>query len=45
MHFGLQNQLDIFDEPCPTEVDYYVPTIDSLANFIKNVVVSAKMEK
>ena len=43
--FGLTNSLDIFEEPCPTEVDYYVPTTDSLSNFVKNIVVSAKMER
>lgn len=37
--------MDIFEEPCPTEVDYYVPTTDSLSNFVKNIVVSAKMER
>lgn len=43
--FGLSNKLDIFEELYPAEVDYYIPTVDSLANFVKNVVISAKMER
>ena len=45
MQFGVAEPLKIFDEPEPTTVDYFKPTIDSVSNFIKNIVLSAKMER
>ena len=45
MQFGVGEPLRIFDEPEPTTVDYFRPTSDSVANFIKNIVLSAKMER
>ena len=41
--FGLSQPLNIFDEPEPTTIDYFKPTVDSVANFIKNIVLTAKM--
>jgi hypothetical protein len=41
--FGLNQPLKIFDEPEPTTIDYFKPTIDSVSNFIKNIVLTAKM--
>ena len=35
--------MKIFDESDPTELDYFKPTIDSIGNFIKNIVLAAKM--
>ena len=43
--FGLTDPLKIFDEPEPSHLDYIKPTIDSIFNFIKNVVLAAKMER
>ena len=43
--FGLTHPLEIFNEPNPTELDYFKPTIDSISNFIKNIVLAAKMER
>ena len=31
----MNEPLQIFNEPNPTELDYFKPTIDSIANFIK----------
>lgn len=44
-HFGLDKPLTIFNEPEPTDIDYFKPTVDSVFNFIKNIVLSAKMER
>lgn len=44
-HFGLEDPLQIFNEATPTELDYFKPTADSIANFIKNIVLTAKMER
>ena len=41
----MNEPLQIFNEPNPTELDYFKPTIDSIANFIKNIVLAAKMER
>ena len=35
--------IHIFEEPEPSEIDYFKPTVDSIFNFIKNIVLSAKM--
>ena len=43
--FGLTQPLKIFDEPEPTTIDYFKPTADSVSNFIKNIVLAAKMER
>jgi hypothetical protein len=43
--FGMTKPLNIFDEPSPTTIDYFKPTIDSVSNFIKNIVLTAKMER
>jgi hypothetical protein len=44
MDFGLSAApLKIFDEPDPTTIDYFKPTVDSVSNFIKNIVLTAKM--
>lgn len=44
--FGVKQQpLNIFNEPEPTAIDYFKPTIDSVSNFIKNIVLTAKMER
>lgn len=43
--FGVSQPLKIFDEPEPTAIDYFKPTIDSVSNFIKNIVLTAKMER
>jgi hypothetical protein len=43
--FGMTQPLKIFDEPEPTAIDYFKPTIDSVSNFIKNIVLTAKMER
>jgi len=43
--FGFSQPLKIFDEPEPTPIDYFKPTIDSVFNFIKNIVMTAKMER
>jgi hypothetical protein len=43
--FGFTQPLKIFDEPEPTAIDYFKPTIDSVSNFIKNIVLTAKMER
>lgn len=45
VQFGISDPLNIFDEPDPTEIDYFKPTIDSVSNFIKNIVLAAKMER
>jgi len=45
VHFGLAHPMKIFDEPEPTAIDYFKPTIDSVSNFIKNIVLTAKMER
>lgn len=45
MDFGLTQPLKIFDEPEPTTIDYFKPTVDSVSNFIKNIVLTAKMER
>ena len=39
VQFGVDNPLKIFDEPSPTEIDYFKPTIDSVSNFIKNIIL------
>jgi hypothetical protein len=44
-HFGLDKPLTIFNEVEPTDIDYFKPTVDSVFNFIKNIVLSAKMER
>lgn len=42
--FGVTEQpLKIFDQTFPTSIDYFKPTIDSVSNFIKNIVLTAKM--
>ncbi len=43
VHFGLSKPIEIFIEPEPTEIDYFKPTVDSIFNFIKNIVLAAKM--
>jgi hypothetical protein len=43
MDFGMRQPLNIFDEPEPTAIDYFKPTVDSVSNFIKNIVLTAKM--
>lgn len=43
--FGVVQPLRIFDEPEPTTIDYFKPTIDSVSNFTKNIVLTAKMER
>ena len=44
--FGISHQpLKIFEEPEPTTIDYFKPTVDSVSNFIKNIVLTAKMER
>ena len=43
--FGVSQPLKIFEEPSPTAIDYFKPTIDSVSNFIKNIVLTAKMER
>lgn len=43
--FGMSHPLNIFDEAEPSQIDYFKPTIDSVANFIKNIVLAAKMER
>ena len=45
MDFGLSQPIHIFDEPEPTTIDYFKPTVDSVSNFIKNIVLAAKMER
>ena len=45
MDFGLSQPIHIFDEPEPTTIDYFNPTVDSVSNFIKNIVLAAKMER
>ena len=44
-HFGFDIPLHVFNEPDPNELDYFKPTVDSIANFIKNIVLTAKMER
>lgn len=43
--FGLSQPIKIFDQPEPTMIDYFKPTVDSVSNFIKNIVLTAKMER
>jgi hypothetical protein len=44
--FGVTLQpTKIFEEPEPSSIDYFKPTIDSVSNFIKNIVLTAKMER
>jgi hypothetical protein len=43
IQFGLATPLKIFDEPEPVDMDYFKPTADSVSNFIKNIVLAAKM--
>jgi hypothetical protein len=45
MDFGVSQPIKIFDEPEPTTIDYFKPTVDSVSNFIKNIVLTAKMER
>ena len=44
-HFGLDKPLTIFYEPEPSDIDYFKPNVDSVFNFIKNIELSAKMER
>ena len=45
MDFGVSQPIKIFDEPEPSTIDYFKPTVDSVSNFIKNIVLTAKMER
>ena len=41
--FGMEVPAQIFNEPFPSALDYLKPSIDSISNFIKNIVLTAKM--